>query len=203
MKITTDNKNRSWLTVSNGITGLLVLLIILMIVFPGVKAGFIMGLMKMGLFRPSIPSLVQTDKESPRPAPDILFYNENDTVISLSSLKGKIVFINFWAPWCPPCLAEMPGINNLYQKIDSSNHIVFIMVDADADLSKSKLYMSGHQYNLPLYKTGVPLPASIFDGSLPTTLVIDKKGYIVFRETGAANYDIKKFNDFLKQLAAQ
>lgn len=49
----------------------------------------------------------------PAHAQDVSFLDENGQTVTLSSLRGKVVFINFWATWCPPCKVEMPGINKL------------------------------------------------------------------------------------------
>jgi hypothetical protein len=78
---------------------------------------------------------------------------------------------------------------------------VFIMADVDGDLQKSKKFMEAHKYDLPLFRTSGSPPAILFRGTLPTTTVINKKGEIVFHEQGVANYDIKKFEFFLRQLA--
>ncbi|MES1214967.1 MAG: TlpA disulfide reductase family protein [Bacteroidota bacterium] len=193
-----------WLTVSNIFTALLVSLIISMILFPDVKATVISGLMKVGLFRPNVPSLTGGTSEENFPlAPDIEFYNENDSSLSLTSLKGKVVFINFWATWCPPCIAEMPGINELHNKVSTNSNIVFIITDADGDLKKSGKIIADHGYHLPLFKAGSAVPSTIFSGTLPTTLVVNKKGEIVFHEQGVANYDTKKFEEFLQKLASE
>ncbi|MCW3119769.1 MAG: thioredoxin [Chitinophagaceae bacterium] len=197
-------KNYGWFTWSNSIMTLLVVFIIMMIVFPEVKANVIMGFMKIGLFKPDIPPATSraTGKDFPL-APDITFTNAKDSSLSLVSLKGKVIFMNFWAVWCPPCMAEMPGINKLFNRVSQDSNIVFIITDVDGDFNKSGKFMVYHNYQLPLFKTAGSIPGIVFSGTLPTTLVIDKKGKIVFREQGIANYETKRFEDFLKQLAAE
>src|SRR3546814_2051895 len=54
--------------------------------------------------------------------PDVSFKDKSGNIISLNSLKGKVVFINFWATWCPPCIAEMPSIQELYTAFRSEEH---------------------------------------------------------------------------------
>ena len=195
---------QGWFTKSNSITVLLIALIIMMIVFPGIKAKVITGFMKIGFFQPDIPpAATQHVEKNIHPAPDVEFQAEKGFSYRLDFLKGKVVFINFWATWCPPCIAEMPGINRLYQKLNRDSSIFFIMADADGDFIKSGKFMAVHNYVLPLFRSGGSVPGDFFSGTLPTTIVINKKGEIVFHELGVANYDTKKFEDFLKRLAAE
>src|SRR6185312_11914638 len=53
------------------------------------------------------------------------FSSPDGNILSSSMLQGKVVFINFWASWCPPCRAEMPSLNNLYQALKNDNRFVF------------------------------------------------------------------------------
>ncbi len=59
-------------------------------------------------------------------------------VISLNDLKGKVVFVNFWATLCPLCRAEMPSIEKLYRQFSANDKFVFITVDADGNYTKAK-----------------------------------------------------------------
>ncbi len=74
----------------------------------------------------------------PAHAPDVSFLGENGQTVTLSSLRGKVVFINFWATWCPPCKVEMPGINRLKKSFKGNDQIVFLMVDVDGNLKNHR-----------------------------------------------------------------
>ena len=175
-----------------------------MIIFPEVKAGVITGLMKVGMFSPDLSSVKSNhDGKENSLAADMSFIDENNRPWNLASLKGRVIFINFWATWCPPCIAEMPGINSLHKKFSGDSTIVFIMADVDGDLQKSKVYLDTHRYDLPLFRPSGQPPTTLFSGTLPTTTVINRVGEIVFHEQGVANYDSKKFEIFLKQLAGE
>jgi thiol-disulfide isomerase/thioredoxin len=165
---------------------------------PSAKAFMLQGLMEIGLFK---PNTALTSKLGPvKDLSGIRFSDSQGKVINLESLKGKVIFLNFWATWCPPCQAEMPSINKLYARFKDDPNVVFIMVDADSDLVKAKKFLDKKRYTLPVYQAASDIPEQLFKGSLPTTIVFDKKGRISFNEEGAANYADKKFVAFIEQL---
>src|SRR3546814_399295 len=108
--------------------------------------------------------------------PYVSFKDKSGNIISLNSLKGKVVFINFWATWCPPCIAEMPTIQKLYTEFKDNKAVEFIMVDVDNNRTKSQNFMDKRKFDLPVYTPASPIPASYFGGSLPTTILLNKNG---------------------------
>jgi thiol-disulfide isomerase/thioredoxin len=192
--------NKWWYYVkSNLLNGLFIIALLILIFSPDAKALVIKGLMQIGFFKPDINDK-EEDHES---AADVTFTNVSGADINLSSLKGKVVFLNFWATWCPPCIAEMPGINELHKQFLNRTDVVFVVVDADGDLNKSGTFLRTHGYNLPLYIFASGSVSNLFTDTLPSTLIIDREGKIVFRKTGAANYNTKQFKDFINKLAAE
>lgn len=179
------------------ITNIALLLIVALILFvPAAKAVVIRGLMSIGLFEPAVETkVISVGKE----LKDIKFKNANGQVISLADCKGKVVFLNFWATWCPPCLAEMPAINRFYEQFKNQD-VIFILVDADGNLTKSQAYLDRKKYKLPIYAMASDVPQNIFKGTLPTTLVLDRKGRISLHGEGAANYSSKQFTNFISEL---
>lgn len=168
---------------------------------PAAKAMVIQGLMEIGLFSPDLKQ--SKNLETPSLSSEIVFKDAKDRLISLNDLKGKVVFLNFWATWCPPCLAEMPSVSRLYERYKMDPEVIFLMIDADSDFKKAENFMNRKGFNMPVYTFASELPERVFDGSLPTTLVFDKQGRISFHEVGAANYNSKKFIAFMEQLKAQ
>jgi thiol-disulfide isomerase/thioredoxin len=191
------DKTRKNLAFKWGINITLVLLFLVILFVPTAKAFLIRGLMEIGLFNPTVESK-NVDFKGDLSA--IRFKDAKGKVVSLADLKGKIIFLNFWATWCPPCLAEMPSVNRFYKEFESGDEIVFIMVDADGDFGKAQAYMDRKGFKLPIYTIASNIPKEIFKGSLPTTVVFDKKGRISFQGEGAADYSSKKFIDFIKKL---
>lgn len=171
---------------------------VLVILFvPAAKAKLIQGLMEIGLFK---PDLAEDKKAINADLSAIKFKDVNGNVLNLADLKGKIIFLNFWATWCPPCLAEMPSINKFYEQYKNDPEVVFLMIDADSDFAKAQNYLNRKNYKFKVYTFASDIPKNIFAGSLPTTIVFDKKGRIAMNGVGAANYASKEFLTFIQKL---
>lgn len=119
---------------------------------------------------------------------------------STESLKGKVIFINFWASWCPPCRAEMPSLEELYLKLKDDPNIIFIFINEDDDKQKGIDYFEKNQFTLPFYTQPGIIPPEIFNGTLPTTVVINKEGQIVLKHEGIAGYNTETFIKQLREM---
>lgn len=119
---------------------------------------------------------------------DVSFTGENGKAVSLASLKGKVVFINFWAIWCPPCVHEMPSINKLKQSFEGNDKIVFLMVDVDGKMKESKAFMEKNKYDLPVYIPNGQIPSEYLGSSIPTTVILNKNGVMMAHIEGGRDY---------------
>ena len=129
-----------------------------------------------------------------------LLKDENGKTINLTDLKGKVVFLNFWALSCIPCKKEMPTITRLQQHFKTDTNIMILPVDLDNTLLKSTKYMRDNGFGLSVYSVASVVPAKLFHGELPTTVVIDKNGMIVLFKEGEDDYGSKKFFDYMEGL---
>ena len=118
--------------------------------------------------------------------------------IPFEAFRGKTVFVNFWATWCPPCIAEMPDINNLYDKVNAD--VSFVMISVDEDHEKAKKFMARKGYDFPVYFLTSSLPPIYETHSIPTTYIIAPDGTIAAERHGMAQYDSEEFRVFLKAL---
>lgn len=125
--------------------------------------------------------------------------DENGDIVSFGKYRGKTVFLNLWATWCPPCVAEMPDINNLYGKIDSEK-IAFVMISRDQDFGKAMKFVSKKSYDFPIFSEVSRLPPVFQTNTIPTTFVISPQGKIVVKKSGMASYDSEEFRDLLNSL---
>ncbi len=127
----------------------------------------------------------------------------DDRLVSLNDFRGKNIFLNFWASWCPPCRAEMPTIQNLYNKLQNKNDIVFVLVSLDNDLSKAKEFIKSEGFTFPVFYLNSSLPQVYDTGTIPSTFVISKEGKIVARRVGMADYDSQSFEEFINRMLSQ
>ena len=169
------------------------------------------GMLKTGIFNPELKPVPGSDtqtrvqgtktRESVAGDPadlNVRFFDENDQLVSLSDLPRQPYFINFWATWCPPCLAEMPGIAKLYA--DKKDSVNFVLVSFDTDFEKAKALKAKKGFTFPIYRIAYDLPDLYNTGSLPTTIVIDANGKVALRHLGMADYDTDAFRAYLDSL---
>ena len=150
-----------------------------------------------GIFQPDLN--IPVDKQ-PVADYNLSLVRLDDKLIDLHDFKGKTIFLNFWASWCPPCRAEMPTIQNLYEILKNKNDVVFVLVSLDDDVSKAKSFIKNEGFTFPVYFLNSSLPQIYNTGTIPSTFVISKEGRIAVKHTGMADYDSKKFIDFLDNL---
>ncbi len=116
--------------------------------------------------------------------------------VNLQDYKGKKILINFWATWCPPCVAELPSMQALYS--DYKNDVAFLFVTNDDDATIAK-FLQKDIYTVPIFHPITEAPEAIRTYSLPTTYLINEKGEIVIEQTGAANWNSNKVRALLNK----
>src|SRR5690606_4399352 len=170
-------KSQFWTFVrKNGFSTLMGIAVVIMFVSPDAKSFVLRQLMHTGLFNARIEK-VDSDASTP-PTVDFAFEDGSGNVSNTSSLREKVVFINFWASWCPPCRAEFPSIEALYSHYKDNPNIFFLMINEDNDLAAAQRYLEKENYTVSFYKAKGDIPDEIYSGILPTTIVLDKKGKI-------------------------
>jgi len=178
---------KHWLNILLGI------FIILMLFYPPAKVWVLQRVMDTGLFNQS------GNKETSYHAQPMSFRKDDGTIITTAALKGKVIFINFWATWCPPCLAELPSIQNLYNQYKTDTSIVFILADADNNIVESKRFLSKRSLDLPVYGVATQPDSTLYSGSLPTTIMLDPEGLVILNHAGIGKYDTEKMFQLINQ----
>jgi len=117
----------------------------------------------------------------------------------LDVFSGKVIFLNFWATWCAPCIAEMPSIQQLYDELDEEADIVFLLVSLDDSMDVVRKFIKRKEFTFPVYMLAGSRPAELRSGVVPTTFVISRTGIIVAKREGMAKYHTDHFKQFLIQ----
>lgn len=128
------------------------------------------------------------------------FENLDGQSFTLNDFKNKVLFINYWATWCNPCLAEMPQMAELYKKYENNNEIAFLYLSKEEkQVIKNYLPKDENLQKLPLYKiiTDDELFAT---RGIPTTFIINKEGEIVVKDVGSALWNDSSVEDYLNSI---
>ncbi len=121
----------------------------------------------------------------------------NNTQINFNQSENKVVLINFWATWCPPCVAEMHELQKLFDTY--GNQVDFYFVTNDPP-EKVTTFLTKNNYTFPVYFENSPAPKLLQTNSLPTTYLLSKKGEIVIQKTGAAKWNSKSVHQIIEKL---
>lgn len=130
-----------------------------------------------------------------------IFDNQDGKRVALQDFRGKVLFVNVWASWCPPCVAEMPTIESLYTEVSGESDIQFIMLSMDENRERAVEFMEGKGYKLPYHFPVSPLPGVFRSSYIPSTFVVSKEGQLVYEHEGLADYSSREFRDWLVELS--
>lgn len=156
------------------------------------------GLLATGLIKPDIPSGTE---HFPEASTEFYFADADRRVTSLAEFEGNVIFMNVWATWCPPCIAEMPSIQALYDRVEDLDNVSFLLVSLDEDFSRALEFIEKRNFTLSVYHYRTRAPG-VYDSSVvPTTYVITRDGRLALEKQGLAKYDTPEFERFLRNLA--
>jgi len=139
------------------------------------------------------------------PASDFELQNMDEENVKFSDYRGKVVLLNFWATWCPPCVREMPSMERLQQQIGKDD---FRVVTVNQMESPDDVFAFTGQLELDptfdiLFDSASKVAQSYVVRGLPTTYLIDKKGNIRYRAVGGREFDHAEVVKIIKQLIAE
>ena len=124
--------------------------------------------------------------------PDFAITDASGKTINLSAFKGKKVFVNLWATWCPPCRAEMPSIEELAAKVDGGK-TVFIMLSLDENFDLAKNFAKRSSLKLPVYYPAEKLPSIFITEGIPATFIFNENGELIKQNIGADDYSTQEY----------
>ncbi len=160
----------------------------------------------------SLPTarLSYSEKETPRApasrighlAPPLDVTTLQGQYLSLASLKGKVVLLNFFGTWCPPCRFEMPSMNKLYHTYaEKGLEIIAIAVDGSEDTVKE--FLKEVKVDFPVGFAREEQLVQYYISGLPTSFIIDKRGVIREIIPGAINWEAREINTRVQELLAE
>ena len=165
------------------------------------------GLLLLGLIAWFVPEGNERDGESyPKvgfKAPPFAFPNLDGKIVQLSDFEGRVVVINFFATWCPPCKEEMPSLQQLHDTLDSE-HFKLIVISEDNDKSALERYLEKHGFkmNVLLDQTGLAHTLYQITG-YPETFILDATGRIVEKYIGPRDWAAPDILERLRKLIAK
>ena len=136
-----------------------------------------------------------------RPAPDISVISLNSVPLTLSELKGKVVLLNFWATWCPPCREEIPSMVKLNSSmVGKPFQMVAVSVDEGGQQAVDS-FLKERGFNLPAYTNPDGKAARIYGVTgVPETFIIDRNGIVVKKVIGPLAWDSPEVAAFIEGL---
>ena len=120
-----------------------------------------------------------------------------DNTYNLKESQGKVTLVNIWATWCPPCIAEMPSIQALYN--DYSDKVEFVLVSNEKKEVITS-FLKKKNFNFKTYRSFTEAPTTFNVKSIPRTFLLDKEGKIIIDESGAANWNSKSVRETIDKL---
>jgi len=162
---------------------------IILIIIPGTRKDISSFFIKLTMRKPSISENKPIASLSSQ---DYLLdlRDLNGQFVNFEQFKGEVILFNVWATWCPPCRAEMPSLQKLYNDYKDKMAIVLV---TDEEISVVKNFLDEHNYDLPVYFQASAYPELLHPKAFPTTFLINQKGEILIRKTGAANWNSESF----------
>lgn len=151
-----------------------------------------------------LPIPVISDTAAPREgyfSPDFEAQTLEGAAVHLFDMRGKAVFLNFWAPWCAPCRAEMASIGRLVEAAPGDVGVVSIAIDSDRGTVErfTKKYKIGFPV---IHDAAGDLRKTFQVVGIPTTVVLDARGVVARRITGPRSWDDPAFMSWLSKLSA-
>ncbi|MCL2704829.1 MAG: TlpA family protein disulfide reductase [Spirochaetaceae bacterium] len=132
---------------------------------------------------------------------DFKLLDLNGNEVSLSNYQGKVIMLNFWATWCPPCRNEMPSMESLHKKMENSN-FVMLAVNIQEKSSTVKEFIQKNKYSFPIILDEKGAAAEKYQiRAIPTTYIIDPKGKIAGVFSGSRNWNSNDVVKIFKELS--
>jgi thiol-disulfide isomerase/thioredoxin len=137
--------------------------------------------------------------KTPRAAPDYQFTGPNGEQLSLADFHGKVVLVNFWATWCPPCVEEMPSLDQLQANLGGPRfEVLALSLDRSRPIVKKFFEDFGLQHLAIYIDTKGKAMLAFAVGGLPTSIVVGPDGTLLGALAGPAKWDSELAEEFIR-----
>lgn len=156
-----------------------------------------------GFSAPAVSPLILLSPVAAKPpAPDFNLPNSEGQSVKLSDLRGKVVVLNFWATWCPPCREEMPSMQTLWESFKGDDfELLAVNVGEDEDMVFAFRHELSKTLKFPILLDEKSQVARTYPiRGLPTTYVLDKQGRIVYQALGGRDWNSDEIKQALREL---
>lgn len=178
---------------------IVIAIMLLLLLIPGTRKDMAALILKPTLFLHQ-PSVNANKVKLAEEAYSWQLQNADGITFTMNDFKDKVVLINLWATWCPPCIAEMPDLQNLYN--DYSDKMEFLFV-SNEQMDIVQEFMRDKEFTLPAYSPLTAYPAELETNSIPATFIINKDGEIVVSKSGVAKWNSKRMRNVLDILISK
>lgn len=175
-------------------SNILFIIFIILLIVPQTRKPIQVGLNRIIAFS---PSEISEDKRQELDNYNWRLKRIDGEIYNFSDAQGQVTVVNLWATWCPPCIAEMPSFQKLYD--DYENEVNFYFVSSE-ETEALTTFLQKKGYSLPVFQPMTMSPNQLQSNNLPTTYVISRTGEIVVDKTGAANWNDDNFRELLDRL---
>jgi thiol-disulfide isomerase/thioredoxin len=172
------------------ITNIAFVVLIGLMLYPPTKVYFI----RLISFSPSINTV---ENQKTLQHTDWMLKGINTESLNFTTLDNNVVFVSFWATWCPPCVAEMPSMKALYE--DYKDNVTFLFITNENWNTVSKFYTKNN-YHFPTYNQVTNAPKEFESASIPATFIVSKNKKIVIDKKGPADWNSDTIRELLDQL---
>ena len=184
-------KKKSWLGKGGDI---LFILLILLLLIPSARKELLTYGSKVRMLFAEVDTQKHTELKGKS---SLLIMAEDGKQYTLSHFQDKPVFINYWATWCPPCRAEMPSLQTLYNEYQDEIHFLFITSES---FDKTNSFLESKEYNFPVYKIKSAPMGNLKYEVLPTSLLLSEDDRIVFKKEGAVDWNREKVKRIFEEV---
>ena len=164
--------------------------------------------MKIGIFSALVLAMLSWGTgaafatEAGQPAPNFALPDAQGSVVTLESLRGQVVYVDFWASWCAPCRRSFPWMNEMRQKYGGKGFVI-VAVNVDKKRADAEKFLAQIPATFPVvFDEAGTSPAAFGVKGMPSSYLIDTSGNVVFIERGFMDEHRAELEDRIKSLLA-